>query len=84
MKAETTGTLIAKIRQERNMTQTQLAEMVHVSDKIISKWENGKGFPDISVMESHCHHCRPKTLMNSIMYGLKKLRIVIISSSIIQ
>ena len=52
MNAETTGALIAEIRQERNMTQAQLAEKVHVSDKTISKWENGKGFPDSSTWES--------------------------------
>ena len=52
MNAETTGALIAEIRQERNMTQAQLAEKVHVSDKTISKWENGKGFPDSSIWES--------------------------------
>lgn len=41
MNAETTGSWIAKIQEERKMTQAQLAEMVHVSDKTISKWENG-------------------------------------------
>lgn len=41
MDAETTGSLIEKIQEERKMTQAQLAEMVHVSDNTISKWENG-------------------------------------------
>lgn len=51
MNAETTGSLIAKIREERKMTQAQLAKLVHVSDKTISKWETGKGFPDINIWE---------------------------------
>ena len=37
-------------RNERNMTQLQLAEILHISDKTVSKWERGQGCPDISLL----------------------------------
>ena len=46
-----TGTMIKKLREERKMTQSQLAEKLCVSDKTISKWETGRGYPDISLIE---------------------------------
>ncbi len=46
-----TGGLIAEARKEKNMTQRQLAEALHVSDRAVSKWERGAGFPDISLLE---------------------------------
>ena len=45
-----TGRLIRQLRTERRMTQLQLAERLHVSDKAISKWERGLGCPDISLL----------------------------------
>lgn len=39
------GKLIADLRKERNMTQKELAEMLHLSDRTISKWECGNGCP---------------------------------------
>jgi transcriptional regulator with XRE-family HTH domain len=45
------GTLIKRLREGRNMTQSQLAERLNVSDKAISKWETGRGYPDISLIE---------------------------------
>lgn len=44
------GNLIYKLRKENNMTQIQLAEKLNVSDKAVSKWERGKGCPDISII----------------------------------
>ena len=41
MNAEKTGQLIRTLRREKNMTQLQLAEELHLSDKTISKWERG-------------------------------------------
>ena len=41
------GQHIKKYRKERGMTQQQLAEALFVSDKTISRWELGNGFPDI-------------------------------------
>ena len=47
-----TGTLIKELREKQNMTQKQLAEKLNVSDKTISKWENNRGLPDISIIDS--------------------------------
>ena len=46
-----TGTCIRQLREKRHMTQAELAEKLHVSDKTISKWETAKGYPDISLLE---------------------------------
>ena len=46
-----TGALIAAARKEKNMTQKELAESLHVSDRAVSKWERGAGFPDVSLLE---------------------------------
>lgn len=45
-----TGALIRALRQERQLTQSALAETVGVSDKAVSKWERGCGAPDISLL----------------------------------
>ena len=44
------GQLIRELRKERYMTQAQLAEQLHVSDKTVSKWETGKGGPELSLL----------------------------------
>lgn len=46
-----TGALIAARRQELGLTQKKLAEQLNVSDRTISKWERGVGFPDVSLLE---------------------------------
>lgn len=46
-----TGALIAARRQELSMTQKELAEKLNISDRTISKWERGAGFPDVSLLE---------------------------------
>ena len=50
MDAMKTGRLIAKKRKEKNMSQRELAEYLHITDKAISKWERGLSFPDITVL----------------------------------
>ncbi len=45
------GAFIAQLRKEQNLTQKELAEQLHVTDKAVSKWETGKGFPDLKLME---------------------------------
>ena len=47
-----TGAAIRELRLQKNMTQLQLAEKLNVSDKAVSKWETGKGYPDITLLES--------------------------------
>ena len=41
---------LIELRKSRNLTQSELAEMLNYSDKTISKWENGDSLPDISVL----------------------------------
>lgn len=48
------GQFIARKRKEKNLTQEQLAEKLRVSNKTISKWENGKCIPDYSIIQSLC------------------------------
>ena len=45
------GMFLQQRRKERNMTQQDLAEKLHVTDKAISRWERGVGFPDIKLLE---------------------------------
>lgn len=47
----TIGKYIAEKRRKQNFTQEQLAEKLGVSNKTISKWENGKCLPDYSISE---------------------------------
>ena len=47
-----TGAVIKRLREEKNMTQQQLADKLSVSAKKISKWETAKGYPDITLLES--------------------------------
>ena len=51
MDREMLGRFIAQRRKERNLTQRELAEKLHVTDKAVSKWERGAGCPDISLLE---------------------------------
>ena len=46
-----TGAVIKALREKRRMTQAELAEELCVSDKTVSKWETGRGFPDVSLLE---------------------------------
>lgn len=46
-----TGTTIKELREKNKITQVQLAEKLGVSDKTVSKWETGKGYPDITLLE---------------------------------
>ena len=46
-----TGSVIRALREKQRLTQAELARQLSVSDKAVSKWENGRGFPDISLIE---------------------------------
>jgi len=46
-----TGAVIKELREKNGMTQAELAQVLCVSDKTISKWETAKGYPDISLLE---------------------------------
>ena len=49
--AEEMGLYIAKRRKEKGLTQKDLAEKLFVTDKAVSRWERGKGYPDIVVIK---------------------------------
>lgn len=46
-----TGATIKRLRENKGLTQEQLSQKIFVSNKTISKWENGHGLPDISLLE---------------------------------
>ncbi len=48
------GKFIASLRKEKGMTQSELAAKIGVTDRAVSKWENGRGMPDISLIQSLC------------------------------
>lgn len=54
MDLKKTGEFIAELRKEKGLTQQALAEKIFVSEKTVSKWECGKGFPDTSLILPLC------------------------------
>ena len=54
MDLKSTGKFIAERRKEVNLTQSKLAEKLNISEKTVSKWECGKGFPDTSLILPLC------------------------------
>lgn len=50
MNPEKIGNLIRQLRIEKNLTQNELAELINVTDKAVSKWERGQGCPDVSLL----------------------------------
>ena len=48
------GKFIAECRKKQNLTQSQLAEKLGITDRAISKWENGRAMPDSSLMLDLC------------------------------
>lgn len=51
MDASYTGNKILQLRKQKNMTQKELADLLSVTDKAVSKWERGLNFPDLLTME---------------------------------
>lgn len=54
MNQEKIGKFIATCRKEKNLTQEELAEKLNVSNKSVSRWENGKNMPDYSLLNDLC------------------------------
>ena len=52
MNSQKCGKFIAELRKEKNLTQKDLANKLNVSDKAISRWETGKGFPDVDSLQA--------------------------------
>lgn len=61
------GKFIAKCRKKNNLTQMQLAEKLNITDRAISKWKNGKGMPDSSIMLDLCNEL--KISVNELLCG---------------
>lgn len=49
-----TGKFIAQCRHEKNLTQKELGDRLNVTDRAVSKWENGRSFPDVNLIEEIC------------------------------
>lgn len=54
MNQEKIGKFISECRKEKNYTQEELAEILGVSNRAVSKWENGRGMPNLSLFEPLC------------------------------
>ena len=69
MNQEKIGKFIANLRKEKNMTQQELAKKLGVTDRAISKWENGRGLPDYSLLQDLCDTL--SISINELFYGEK-------------
>ena len=54
MNQEKIGRFISNLRKEKKLTQQELAKKLGVTDRAISKWENGRGLPDYSLLQDLC------------------------------
>ena len=63
------GRLVAKLRKEKQMTQMELANKLGVTDRAVSKWENGRGMPDLSLLNPLCDELGIS--MNELLNGKK-------------
>ena len=61
------GKFIAECRKKNNLTQMELAEKLNITDRAISKWENGKAMPDSSIMIDLCNEL--KISVNELLSG---------------
>lgn len=61
------GRFIAEKRKAQGLTQMQLAEMLGITDRAVSKWETGRSLPDASVMLDLCRHL--KITVNDLLNG---------------
>lgn len=52
MTSKECGNYISELRKEKKLTQKELAEKINVSDKAVSRWETGKGYPDVTSLVS--------------------------------
>ena len=84
MDARELGAFIQKCRKDLGMTQGELAAKLHVTDKAVSRWERGVGFPDIKLIEPladalqvsvqellQCQRTLPENISNEITVDRK-------------
>ena len=55
MNQDKIGKFIAECRKNKGLTQKQLAEKLNITDRAVSKWENGRSFPDVMIMLDLCN-----------------------------
>lgn len=79
MNQEKIGRFISELRKEKNMTQLELANRLGITDRAISKWENGRGMPDVSLFEPLCKELNIS--INELLKGEKIERKNIAQSS---
>lgn len=61
------GKFISTMRKEQNLTQRELADKLNISDKAVSKWETGKGLPEVALMLPLCEEL--KISVNELLSG---------------
>ena len=66
------GNFISSLRKEKQMTQKELADLLHVSDRAISKWENGRGLPELSLLQPLCEAL--DVSINELLNGEKMIK----------
>ena len=54
MNQEKIGKFICELRKEKELTQKELADRLNITDRAVSKWENGRGMPDLSLIKPLC------------------------------
>ena len=69
MDAKKTGSFISALRREKGMTQKQLADKLNVSDKAVSRWETGRGLPDIGMLMALS--CEFSVSINELLCGTR-------------
>ncbi len=69
MNQEKIGKFIAEQRNQKKMTQQELASLIGVTDRAVSKWENGRGLPDISLIQPLCKNL--DITINELLSGEK-------------
>ena len=71
MNQEKIGKFISELRKKKNMTQLDLANKLGVTDRAISKWENGRGLPDLSLLKPLCEELNI-SINESLILGFKR------------
>ena len=69
MNQEKIGKFISELRRRKKLTQEQLAEKLGITDRAVSKWENGRGMPDLSLMKPLCKEL--EITINELLSGEK-------------
>ena len=80
-----TGSMIKRLREEKNITQSELADLIGVSDKAVSKWENGDALPDTGLLPELCDELNTTAdkLLNGGSVLLKNRRLMRVEDVII-